>query len=233
MSQNLIRTTNLMNYPLSFKNGHIFIEINKQNWLIDTGSPTSFGKNSVSLLEQNFNIAPSFMGTGADYITEHTHVECCGLLGMDILGKFRHLFNLKDNFVTIDTNNIELEGTQVIISSFMSIPTVTLDINKQSHKVFFDTGAQLSYIDSHLLSLGQPNGNFVDFHPFLGAFETETATLSTGLSGTYFDLVFGSLPPLFELTLKSANADGILGNEFMKGNITLFDSIDGVLVVQC
>ena len=44
--------------PLTLKDGHLFTEINHQLWLVDTGSPISFGSEPTITIEQKqFNIS--------------------------------------------------------------------------------------------------------------------------------------------------------------------------------
>ena len=47
--------------PLQLRDGHLFVELNGELWLLDTGAPTSFGNStSISLAGEQFSLGSSY-----------------------------------------------------------------------------------------------------------------------------------------------------------------------------
>lgn len=52
--------------PLQLRDGHLFIELNGELWLLDTGAPNSFGTNNgLSLAGEQFRLGSSYLGLTA------------------------------------------------------------------------------------------------------------------------------------------------------------------------
>jgi hypothetical protein len=73
--------------PLIFRDGHLFVEMEGNWWLFDTGAPTSFGNaRNLTIAGKQFALSSSYMGLSATTLSQFVGVECLGLLGADILG---------------------------------------------------------------------------------------------------------------------------------------------------
>ena len=165
-------------YPLLFENKHLFIVLNDKKWLIDTGSPASFGElESLTICNTTFKIANSYGTLDAKELTSHIGLEIMGLIGVDILNKFDILFTINKYEITFSKNAIGLEGDILPIDSFMGIPILQVMVNNSTYNMFFDTGAQISYFQSPSLKDFPSNGSIKDFYPTIGEFETETYLL--------------------------------------------------------
>jgi hypothetical protein len=76
-------------YPLHFRAKHLFLELDARLWLVDTGSPMSFGApGEVAIADRRFQLTPAFHGLNATSLSASVGVDCAGLLGADVLNEF-------------------------------------------------------------------------------------------------------------------------------------------------
>ena len=203
-------------FPLHVQQGHLFAEIAGGLWLFDTGAPISFGESSMlSIADETFSPAQTYMGFTAATLTQFIGMECAGLLGADILGRFDHLLDARNRRLTVSTATLPAEGQQLELDDLMGIPIVTVRIGASDYRMFLDTGAQVSYFQNEALADFPPAGSLTDFYPGFGEFQTETHHVPVGIGDSLFTLRCGSLPGLLGMTLRLAGADGIVGNEFL------------------
>ena len=69
-------------FPLHKIHGHLFIEVNGNFWLLDTGAPFSFGSTSdFRLLGEEFELQSSYLGLTPETLCGFVGVMAAGLLG--------------------------------------------------------------------------------------------------------------------------------------------------------
>jgi len=107
---------------------------------------------------------------------------------------------------------LPLTGTELPLTEFMGIPIVEASIQDQGHRLFFDTGAPVSYLHDPVLADFPPLDPAEDFYPGFGQFTTDTNQLALTLGDIDLELRCGSLPGLLGMTLSMAGFSGILGN---------------------
>ena len=201
-------------FPLHFQAGHLFAEITGERWLFDTGAPISFGKaHELSLVGERFSLGQAYVGLDAETLSRLVAVNCAGLLGADILGRFDHRLDAADGLLTVSTTTLEHGGQHLELDDFMGIPIITVRIEHRDYRMFLDTGAQISYFQHASLAGFPPAGSLTDFYPGFGEFQTETHRVPASIGDGQFTLRCGSLPRLLGMTLGVANVDGIVGNE--------------------
>ena len=207
----------MMNLPLVFRDGHIFIELEGDLWLLDTGAPKSFGTNcNPAIAGEELTLSKSYLGLTAETLSEFVGVPCVGLLGADVLGRFDQIIDISGGQFTISTTELTHDGRLVPLDEFMGIPIVSAQIGGNDYRMFFDTGAKVSYFqDSDLLAEYPPAGNLTDFFPGIGQFQTETCQLELTLGDMVFTLRCGQLPGLLGASLLMADAQGIIGNQLL------------------
>jgi hypothetical protein len=184
--------------PLILNHGHLFIELRGNLWLLDTG------------------------GLTASTLSQHVDVKCSGLLGADILNRFDYLIDTAGGRLTISTNELAHDGQNVLLDEFMGIPIVTASVSGSDYRMFFDTGAQISYLQEESLAEFPPAGRVTDFYPGVGQFETDTHEVPITIGGVAFTLRCGSLPGLLGATLMMADTKGIVGNQVLTDRIAGF-----------
>ncbi len=202
--------------PLQLRDGHLFVELGGELWLLDTGAPTSFGTSrSLTIAGEQFSLGRSYLGLTAATLSQFVGVPCVGLLGADVLGRFDHLFDTTGGRLTVSTAELPHSGQPVRLDEFMGIPIVTARVDGRDYRMFFDTGAQISYFQDDSLAEFPSAGRVTDFYPGVGQFQSDTHEVPVSLGGVAFNLRCGTLPGLLVMTLMMANTEGIVGNAIL------------------
>lgn len=202
--------------PLQLRDGHLFVESGGELWLLDTGAPSSFGTTaSLSIAGEQFTLGNSYHGLTAGTLSSFVGVQCAGLLGADVLGRFDFIFNAASGTLSLSTGELKHRGQSVRLDDFMGIPILTAQIAGTEYRMFFDTGAQISYFQSESLWDFPAAGSVTDFYPGIGQFQTDTYQVEVALGGVPFTLRCGALTGLLSATLEMAGTQGIVGNQIL------------------
>ena len=202
--------------PLQLRDGHVFVELGGELWLLDTGAPTSFGTSRrLSVAGEQFNLGTSYLSLTAATLSQFVGVPCVGLLGADVLGRFDHIFDTAGGQLSISTAELSHSGQTVRFDEFMGIPIVSARVGSSDYRMFFDTGAQISYFQDDSLTEFPAAGRVTDFYPGVGQFQTDTHEVPVSLDGVAFTLRCGTLPGLLGMTLMMADTEGIVGNAIL------------------
>ena len=216
--------------PLIFDNGHLFVELEGHLWLFDTGAPTSFGASErLGIADEQFSLCSSYFGLTASTLSQYVGVECSGLLGADVLGRFDHILDTAGGRLTVSTTELSHEGQSVRLDEFMGIPIVKASVGGNNYRMFFDTGAQISYFQEDSLAEFPSAGSVTDFYPGVGQFQTDTHEVPITLGDISFLLRCGCLPGLLGATLMMADTQGIIGNQVLIDRIVAFFPRRGLL----
>lgn len=204
--------------PLHERNGYLFLGISGCPWLLDTGSPTSFGSGGgVTIDGERFELPAARGGLTAEAIAGYCGAPCAGLLGGDVLGRFDHLWDIDGETATVSTGELSLGGNRVPLDDRLGVPIVTATVGDSAHRMFFDTGAPISYLQSEALSRFPRTGSFTDFYHGLGDFSTDTHAVPVSIEASAFTLRCGTLPRELGMALLVAGTRGIVGNEILRG----------------
>ncbi len=216
-------TNSARTYPLHLIRNHLFAELDDELWLIDTGSPSSFGdKGQLDFVGDSISISSSTMGLNAETLRKETGTQCIGLIGGNILNNYDIYFNLPQGTMGVSKEALDISDflpnkdvpapVPIPISFMLGVPVVNCAINGKVVPLFFDTGAQISYWQNEELKNFPPLEIFSDFYPLYGKFETQTYEISFTLGTVNFTAPFGKLPALLGMSLSLGGAQGILGN---------------------
>lgn len=204
--------------PLQIRDGHLFVQIEDGLFLLDTGAPSSLAScAALTLAGRRFSLDGSYMGLTPETLSSFVGVQTAGLLGADILGEFDVMIDALSNSVTFSTDELHCDGEVVPLDAFMGIPIISAQVGTASYRMFFDTGAQISYLQDESLSTYPSAGRVTDFYPDVGQFQTETHTVSVRVGTSPFTVRCGRLPGLLGMTLMMAGTQGILGNQILHG----------------
>jgi len=218
--------------PLRHLNSHLFLELADGLWMHDTGAPASFGDaRTLRLAGQEFDIAGDYMGLNATKLSELQGVECRGLLGADVLGCFDQIIDLSGGRLTLDSGELEHPGHAIELEEFMGIPIIPVMIAGETFRLFFDTGAQVSYLQDDVLDTFPSAGAMQDFYPGFGEFETSTHHVPISLGPLTETLRCGRLPGLLGMSLMMADAQGVLGNAILEGRTVGYFPRRGILLL--
>ena len=202
---------------LNCTHGHLFVDIDDRPWLVDTGAPSSFGiPDTITLSGRSFPIQDHYFQLDAAALSELVELDCAGLLGNDILGQFDWIFDCAQNSAHCGDNLLMKDGLTISIEHQMTVPVFPTTIAGERHCLFFDTGAQISYLPPKLLAGCPPAGDFTDFYPSLGRFTLPTFWADLSLGSLSLRLRCATLPDALQPLLAMANGVvGILGNEIL------------------
>ena len=202
--------------PLQLRDGHLFVDVGGEPWLLDTGAPASFGTSrNLAIDGEEFSVATGYLGLTAESLSQFVGVPCVGLLGVDVLGRFDLILDAAGARLTVSTAELQHSGHSIPLDEFMGIPIVTARIGDSDHRLFFDTGAQISYFQDASLTSFPSAGRVTDFYPGFGQFQTDTHNVRVSLGEVVFTLRCGRLPGLLGTTLMMAGTDGICGNAIL------------------
>ena len=216
--------------PLIFNHGHLFVELEENLWLFDTGAPTSFGAfESLRIAGEQFSLCSTYFGLTASTLSQYVGVECSGLLGTDVLGRFDHILDTAGGRLTVSTTELSHDSQSVRLDEFMGIPIVTTGVGGSGYRMFFDTGTQISYFQEDSLAEFPSAGIITDFYPGVGQFQTDTHEVPITIGDISFLLRCGCLPGLLGATLMMADTQGIIGNQVLIDRIVASFPRRGIL----
>jgi len=207
----------MLTAPLKFDSSHLYVVLDGNEWLFDTGSPKSFGTvESLQVEGKEYSIPDSYMGLDAAELSTFSEHPVCGLLGADIINESYVVIDVDKNEVSFSADEITLEGSTLEVDEFMGIPLIDAEIAGNSYRMFFDTGAQVSYFQHSSLDSFPSAGPVTDFYPGYGQFNTETHLVEACIGGHPQTLRCGSLPKMLGAALMMGGAKGIIGNEILQ-----------------
>lgn len=203
-------------YPYELVNGHIVLDVGERRMLVDTGAPSSVGDEpTLRIAGREHEVQQDYMGVSPGSLSENVGVGLNALLGADILNRYDVVIEPDTSEVFFAEDQLDLPPQVLPLDFFMGIPIVTGSVNGRTLRLFFDTGAQLSYLDAGVTS-GLPDaGEAEDFYPSLGAFTTPTFEVPVGLGGDEILLRVGNLPEILQVMLMMADTQGILGTALL------------------
>jgi hypothetical protein len=206
-----------MDFPLELQSDHLLLRLPGGCWILDTGSPRSFGdRRTLTLAEKSFDVSSNLMGLNAEALSDLSGISVRGLIGTDILNEFDILFDVQAGQVTFSDLPLNTEGKSFPIEFVMGVPTTNLQIQGREVAMVFDTGATFSYWQGPELDSFSEKEIRKDYFPGVGEFEVKTFHVPVTLGNLEFHLVCGRLPEMLGLTLSLIGVEGILGNEFFR-----------------
>ena len=223
--QGHVQTARGLTCPLIFERGHLFATAGNVTFLLDTGAPVSFGRvSAVTLDGQRFTVAPTYLGLTKEVLSSHVGRDVDGLLGADILNQFDTLIDVGHSRVLFSEGPVEFGGEELALDDFMGIPILTAMIAGDSVRMFFDTGAQISYFQRSSLATFPLDEHVTDSYPGFGQFSTDTRRVSIQLGRTRVELQCGQLPELLGMTLASDAPEHVVGDRgdtssILRGNV--------------
>jgi hypothetical protein len=102
------------------------------------------------------------------------------------------------------------------------IPFVTASVHGTRVKMFFDTGAPLSYLSRDMNLQHAPLRIVEDFHPRAGISRVATYQVSITLGQDTFEYRVGTMPSSLQRALGAADIEGILGTALLRYFIVCF-----------
>ena len=225
--------TRTVTFPAYAINGHVLVEVEQDRVLVDTGSPHSIGNApTFAFMGDDHRLQSSFQGASIDQISALVGTRVTVLLGGDILSRYDMRLDLDAGTATFSVDEMPCAGHTAHLEYFTGVPIVQVGVGGHGRRLFFDTGAKLSYLHSSLAQ-GLPRvGRDRDFFPGFGEFEVELVNQQVDICGRQVPLAFGSLPMLLETALLLAGVEGILGAGVFEGARVTYAPRRGLLAIE-
>ena len=212
--------------------GHLYITLDGHDWLLDTGSPKSFGNTKTLTIDsQEFAIKTPPADLSTFQLSLYIDHETFGLIGTDILNHFNVLLDLHGEKVTFSTKHLELKGEHLPLSSMGGTPIIDSEVGHKHYAMFFDTGAPLSYCQDSSLTQFPAAGVVEDFYPGTGHFTTDSYAVDMSFGNQSFTLQCGALPLELDTMVHAMGADGIIGNDIVAQREVGYFALENEIVI--
>jgi len=156
-------------YDYDFVDGHIIVLDGASRLLIDTGAPSSVGETpSLTFAGETHQVAQEYMGVTPGFLGNAIGTSVHALIGADILNRFDVTIDPSRSVLMLDEGEEHLVGELIALDDFMGIPIVPASVGEHSIRMFFDTGAKLSYLAPEITAVFPRDGTEQDFYPGLG-----------------------------------------------------------------
>jgi len=210
-------------YQYAVTDGHLIAVVDKLRCLIDTVAPTSVSDTTpFKFAGRSQPVEHSYMGVSCVSLSADVGAHIDALVGADILNQYDMLIDPSASTITLSDEPQSLEGETIVLDEFMGIPIIQASVADQSIRMFFDTGAKLSYLDPVIIRAFRDAGPEQDFYPGVGKFRTQTFTVPISVGTEEIFLRVGVLPQLLQMTLMIADTSGILGTAILGNHIVCF-----------
>jgi hypothetical protein len=204
-------------FPYELVDGHIIVASEEGKiCLIDTGSHVSIGSpENILFAGARHALEPSLRGRAAYELPGPIGVCIDVLVGVDILNHYDMLIDPVRKVLEFSVEEIEVEGEVLSGQLLLGVPILEVGIGDKRIKVFFDTGAPVSYASEDVLKTYPRVGTAQDYYMTFGAFQTVIHRVPITLGSWVIDLDVGVLPPELQRLLLGAGVEGILGTAIL------------------
>ncbi|MFO7774223.1 MAG: VWA domain-containing protein [Candidatus Hydrogenedentota bacterium] len=185
--------------------------------LIGVGDPMSIASApTLRLGKHQHPMTENFMGLTIGDLTQHLDTRIDVLLGMDILAGYHFTLDLPGGAFILSEAPMDHEGQRLPLFFEAGVPMLSAKTNGKPVSLFINSSTKMSYLAPALLNGQSPGGEVKDFIPGIGWFTTPAYEIETSLAGFEYTFQYGILPPLFQASIETHGAHGILGSEFTR-----------------
>ena len=207
-------------YKYKLSNNHYIIEIEGNNYLLDTGSPVSFSLNkdinSVEINGMKYFLPYNLMGLDINATRELVGMDVDGFIGMDIVRQ-TSLTIYKDG--RIEFKALPEQGHKLeMLMDLLGLIKLKVTSNDFVSAYLVDTGARYAYGIEGIFRGKKPFGHINDYNPRLGHFNSDIYHVSVN---------FGPIQKTIDAADSSlVRNDLAMTMSLIIGNITdLFDEV--------
>tara|TARA_B100001250_G_scaffold11370_1_gene9878 strand:+ start:14122 stop:14814 length:693 start_codon:yes stop_codon:yes gene_type:complete len=224
-----------MTYEIETIDNHIIFKENNLRLLLDTGSPISISNHSsISVFSKTINPHRNIMGhTSINDINQSIrNANIDALIGADILNKISLSISLSNKLMELKPVINHNQYDSFPLSTFMGIPMIVATINGKEAKLFLDTGAKISYLNSNSIQVKNIIRVAEDFYPGFGNFETNIYQHQIKLFNQIKKYDFGTLPESLETSLSMLGTNGIIGNNILMNFDLVLDNPKNQILIK-
>jgi hypothetical protein len=204
-----------MYHTLTINDNHLCVRLPSGDWLVDTGSPITFGETPVVIGKTTYDVASTFPSFSLEKLREYVGPLYVGLLGVDILNRYVCHFDIPNQRMGfLDNVGVNPQLRRVPLDILPGgVPVLNAELEDEiPHRLIFDTGAQYSYLNKIKGDDVERIGRGTDFHPMLGRFPIEFFMKKLAVGSFDNDLQFSTQPLVTQMS-RLLGTDGILGLE--------------------
>jgi hypothetical protein len=220
-------------YPLHLQGGHLFVELNGQRWLFDTGTAVSFGSTpQLTVADRTFTLKPIMTGKpgkpiiGVPKLAQFLGCPCAGVLGLDILGEFDWTLNAAKRTCTASADALPLRDRTIPLLLEHGQLGVQATVRDRAYALRLDTGFHLTFLENPVIEGFPSAGKGRDFHVYFlgGWFQTDSFHVPMKLGAEFAadNLQTGRLPASLRKEILPEPFEGSLGAEFFARHYLAF-----------
>ena len=208
----------LYTIPYRMVDGHIIVTSEDGKiCLIDTGSHVSIGNPETILFAGAMHVLQSsLLGRAACELPGPIGVSIDVLVGVDILNRYDMLIDPVRQVLELSNEEQGVDGEVLPVELLSGVPMLEADVAGKRIKVFFDTGAPVSYASEDILKAYPQVGTADDYYITCGAFQTTIHRVPVTLGSRSLVLNVGVLPPTLQSALLAVGVEGILGTAVLE-----------------
>jgi len=225
--------TDMATYPLHLQGGHLFVELNGQRWLFDTGTAVSYGTTpTLTLADRAFALKPIMTGkpgkpiVGVPKLVQFLGVPCAGVLGLDIIGEFDWTLNAPKRTCTATTEALPIRERTIALKAENGQLSAQVSVRDREFRLRLDTGFHLTFLENPIIENFPSAGKGRDFHVYFlgGWFQTDSFHVPMKLGADFAadNLQTGHLPASLRKDILPEAYDGLLGAEFFASHYLAF-----------
>jgi len=199
--------------PIELHAGHAYLTIDNRLWILDTGSPVTFGEGSHHPLEPKLPFVAKQGDVDATVVSEFLGVRIAGVVGSDFLNRYDHRIDLTSGLYAASDGHFSAGRDYPLEfpERLHGIPTLKASIGGQEGEFIFDTGAQLSYHLGPPPTDYDPGETIWDFWLGCGSFQTQTFVKEVTFAQDTVPLPFGIPPTALADFLNTLGLHGVIG----------------------
>jgi hypothetical protein len=202
-------------FPLELIDGHVVIRSDGRALLLDTGSPVTLSHLPLSFLGQEWPVEAEYFGASTEDLSQHAGVRIDVLLGANVLSRFAVAVDTRTNRVVFNSQAILHADLVVPLETLMGIPVMEVGLGGRPLRMWFDTGAPLSYLRAAVAASYPVIRHAQDFYPGVGRFTTAVHRVPLTVRDHAIAMDCGTLPPVLEAGLLKDGVNGIVGTELL------------------
>ena len=214
--------------PLKKSEGHFIINVNGENYIIDTGASVSCscnGQTEVVIGERKFRVYPLPLDKVGEKISELVHMPIAGLIGLDIMEELGSMeISEEEGCVRFGVETAPASGDHSFpfeMTTGFRVLLAGLKVNGRDIKVILDTGARIDYMDPAILDTSVAVSHERDYNPIIGFFEVDGYKATYAIGDREIETVsYAATEQLREYVAQLGMHDisGVVGlNAFLKG----------------
>ncbi len=210
-----------MKYKLIESNKHFVVEIDGNNYVLDTGanSVTVSSINLVRINDKDYSLGKTF-GVTKEELHKLTNMDIKGIIGLDILSN-GFTINRKDKTITFGTDNLDLSDAKVININKGLLYTFDFKFLGRTYKAILDSGAIISYLDVNLDNLNE-TGYSYDYSPLIKEdINGKSYDILINTNNNDYPIKIGTPKPKLLKVFEMLRVNGVIGfydlfNEFAR-----------------